>query len=247
MKAVVLDYSDNSFLGAYMREILRWNASMNLISRKDTENVCFNLISQCRDAFQLFWSWYLSEYGEPGGGPALYADLGSGAGLPGVIWNQLFFGMGLRPETVLVEPREKRAWFLRRVSRIEGSRPFGVLCGRWGGDSSPGGVGAVAETAVLSLKALHLKEVSVFEGLENTLSLDAGPAAGLHRVVVVRFYPGDQELNSSLKSALGCPSLGDRLDIGRVPLIFDGCHIIGPTLGLLPASLVVTRYHRDGG
>ncbi len=247
MSEFQVDPATSKFFKTYEKEILRWNTHISLVSRRDPARVTANLLSQCCDGFRLFWSWYRDSFRSPGNGRLFYSDLGSGAGLPGVVWNQLLFQEGARPSSLLVEPREKRAWFLNRVSLLGGSRPFRVLRARWGEVSALESELGLIEEAVVTLKALHLNEIEVIDGLFDCFDLSPGSAAGLRRVVVVRFYPPQQEMDARLVSSLKLPELGPVTHFCNSSLVFDGCHIIGPTLGLLPASLVVTQYHRADG
>ncbi len=247
MSELKIGESSIKFLKAYEKELLRWNAHISLVSRRNPTRVTANLLSQCCDGFQLFWSWYCDSLGSSKDSQLFYADLGSGSGLPGVVWSQLLFQEGRRPSSFLVEPREKRAWFLNRVSVLEGSRPFRVLRARWGEISTLGSELGPVEEAVVTLKALHLNEIEVIDGLFNCLARSPGSAAGLRRVVIVRFYPPQQKMNAGLKSSLKLPDLGPVARFCENSLVFEGCHIIGPTLGFLPASLIVTHYHCTDG
>ena len=89
-------------LRGYLKLLLHWNRRINLVAPAE-ENllVCRHLL----DALEL-----LKVVQE---GPARVADIGSGAGLPGIPWAMA------RPELslVLVEPRQRRAAFLRSAAR----------------------------------------------------------------------------------------------------------------------------------
>ncbi len=230
------------FFEEYMQEILRWNQTMNLVSRRNTLQVCNGLLEQCRGTFQLFWSWLESSGLVSEHGRLFYGDLGSGAGLPGVVWNQLFHRQGADASTVLVEPREKRAWFLNRVLGLENCTPFHVFRGRWGDECGDCGILEPSSIAVLSLKALYLNDLQVLKGLVAYGSRADGFAGGFDNIVIVRFYPPDQQLDSVILSDLGDASdVGPLLDSGP-RIMLRQRHILGPTKGLLPASLVLTHY-----
>ncbi len=91
----------------YLHEILRWNDEVGLISKKDP-------IAACRRLF--------IESAEFGGvvarelptAHARIADVGSGAGFPGVVWRFLYPEWDL----VLIERREKKASFLDHIARL---------------------------------------------------------------------------------------------------------------------------------
>ena len=107
---------DATFVG-YRSEVLRWNESINLVSRRDTEAQLDGLLAQCDDALAA-WRRAAKPLGLAADGrDVLYLDLGSGGGLPAVVWHERLVAAAGRLRTVLVEPREKRAWFLERVAR----------------------------------------------------------------------------------------------------------------------------------
>ncbi|MEE9269865.1 MAG: RsmG family class I SAM-dependent methyltransferase [Candidatus Krumholzibacteria bacterium] len=99
---------DLATLHVYVHEILDWNPDLGLVSRRDTPTVLAGLIRQSIDFWDLVVktctvdteSWRV-------------ADIGSGAGFPGVVWRLLAPGL----ELVLVERKRRRAVFLERVVR----------------------------------------------------------------------------------------------------------------------------------
>ncbi len=215
---------------AYRTEVLRWNSQINLVTRRDTETRLDALIRQCEAAFTVLAG------AEPEllRGPLLYCDLGSGGGLPGIIWHLLLREQLAALASWLVEPREKRAWFLQRVGRHFGPAPYAVAAARWGEvtASAPG----PAAAALLSLKALRLTDPEVLAGLTN---LRGGAATEPARVVIVRFHPVDTAWSAELGDVLGVPQPGRRVG----PWTAVGSRVVAlPDGAYPPAALVVSRY-----
>ena len=199
-------------LERFRQEVLRWNRRINLVSRRDPELRVRELASECLQALQALpgalatvdpdLSAALSGQGTPAGRRRrlVYADIGSGAGFPGIVW---WLGLrGARPDAgsdaegsrcCLFEPRRKRAWFLEHVIRELGLPGASVLPERWGGPSAalaPAGRSAEAIWLV-SLKAVRMTEDEVLAGWETAAgrpALLAGEA-----LVVARFHPGSGE------------------------------------------------------
>lgn len=88
---------------AYLAEVLKWNQSVGLVSRKDPIAACERLLLESLELAQLL-----------GLGDGRVADIGSGAGFPGVIWALSFPGV----DVTMIERREKRALFLERACRL---------------------------------------------------------------------------------------------------------------------------------
>ncbi|MFO7609248.1 MAG: RsmG family class I SAM-dependent methyltransferase [Candidatus Krumholzibacteriia bacterium] len=183
-----------AILAAYRAEVLRWNRRINLISRQQPAGRLDALIDQCDRAFAAL----LGAYPELCRGPQLYCDLGAGAGLPGFVWHERLIRQAAGTESWLVEPRDKRAWFLERVARLGGPPAYGVLCGRWGEVAAASA--APRDTALVSLKALRLKDPEVLAGLA-ALRQGSGPLPA--RVVIARFHPPDEVWTPALAATLG--------------------------------------------
>jgi hypothetical protein len=189
-------------LGRYQLEVLRWNRQINLVSRQGTQALVAELIGQCRSAWVRLEASVLADW--PHGGPVWYFDLGSGGGLPGFVWHLQLACRCPVSRTWLVEPRAKRAWFLERLNQLVPAHPLRVWAAPWG--QTPSVEGPTAPGHILiSLKALHLNDVAVLDGLAAAL---AGPLAGVSSewgavLVIARFYPPDQRLNRRLVADLG--------------------------------------------
>lgn len=224
---------------AFRDQVLVWNRSMNLVSRRDPERICDGLVEQCRGAFTLVERWLGERDLIPDDGNLLYVDVGSGGGFPGVIWSRSWLDAGYRPRSFLVEPREKRAWFLGRLQDEIGNGAFRVSRHRWGDPGLSLEEGGLPGLVVISLKALLLNDFTVIDGLRALLNGNPGFAGGLVPLVIVRFQPPDQVLDQKLEESL---ALTDEAFGWRVRPHFVSRHILGPTTGLLPASLLVTQY-----
>lgn len=101
-------------LGLYLDELLRWSQAFNLVSRRDQRTI---VRTHILDSLAL--SRLLPRYGT-------FADLGSGAGFPGYV---LALAEPAR-NVFLVEPRRKRANFLKQVARITGATNITVFNNR---------------------------------------------------------------------------------------------------------------------
>lgn len=151
---------------------------MNLVTRVDTARHVDDLVDHCRRAWVtvagLFsaCSWFSD---------CRYVDIGSGAGLPGLVWSASREANHDTGDQLLVEPREKRAWFLRRTAREMGLKSVTVANCRWGDDVA-GTPSARGQTALISLKALHLTDPEILSGV-----MSSGLLCDVARVVVVRF------------------------------------------------------------
>jgi 16S rRNA (guanine527-N7)-methyltransferase len=90
-------------LAAFVGEVLSWNTSLALVSRRDPAGACERLFME-----SLEWDRLLGL--EPG---MRIADVGSGAGFPGIVWAL----QHPDAEFVLIERRERKAAFLERIAR----------------------------------------------------------------------------------------------------------------------------------
>ena len=106
-------------LEAYAALVAKWNPKINLVSRKSLEDLWSRHILDSAQVFAL-------------AGPAprgRWADLGSGGGFPGAVVAILAAGIGADLRVTLVESDQRKAAFLRTVSR-ETAVPFEVLSER---------------------------------------------------------------------------------------------------------------------
>jgi 16S rRNA (guanine527-N7)-methyltransferase len=96
-------------LRRYTREILRWNDEIGLVSRKHPVAACRRLLIESAE----FGGVVAGVLGPGRPSAPRVADVGSGAGFPGLVWRMLFPAWDL----VLIERRERRAVFLEQVVR----------------------------------------------------------------------------------------------------------------------------------
>lgn len=229
------------FLDAYSSELLRWNRRINLVSRQDTENLLQDLFRQCVGGAEALWE-DLTERGWAPADEVVYFDLGSGGGIPGVIWNEVFSRQTHSVDSWMVEPREKRAWFLERLAGIAQFAPFSVLEGRWGEKEATIGGQAEDPLIVISLKALHLTDPEVLDGLTRTM-----PGLMGGRIAIARYYPADQVLDSDLRDKLQTPVAGQAVDPGdRGAAAIDFRVLSWAEPGPREASLVLSLYSFPG-
>ena len=230
--------SQPDYLANYAQHLLRWNKGINLVSRQNTNELLEDLFRQCSGGFSALWS-HLEEKGlVPDPGPVNYFDLGSGGGIPGVIWHYHFCQKGARPQTCLVEPRDKRAWFLGRVPGDPSVTPFEVFQGRWAQDGwrlPQPHLGSKSNEAIyiVSLKALHLTDEEVLSGMVG--------AQG--RVIIARYYPSEQNLDADLELHLGAGPATARLLAGGHAWLAGGLEILKWSKpGSREACLVISSY-----
>lgn len=185
----------------FQQELVRWNRQINLVSRQDTQARVAALISQCHRAWSALAGAELDKWRFDDS--VRYFDLGSGGGLPGYVWHQLLAERFFHMRTWLVEPREKRAWFLERLNQITPQHPFVVWNTRW--SETPPTLVTGATNILISLKALHLSDSKVLGGLVRTAGGESGLSGA--RIVIARFYPpgvgGSEELAEDLGFAAG--------------------------------------------
>jgi len=101
---VALDEKAQQTLVLFLDELERWNARLNLVGEHDRESLADRHLVDSLAAAPIAAAL---------GADLRIADLGSGAGLPGV---PLAVALASR-EMLLVEPRRKRASFLRAIRR----------------------------------------------------------------------------------------------------------------------------------
>ncbi len=224
--------TQDGLLEAFRQELLRWNRQINLVSRQETEDRLESLFAQCRSGVPVVEAW-LNEGRDKSS--VWYFDLGSGGGLPGVLWHVLLSAK-FTLSTHLVEPREKRAWFLERIGTLSGMPPFQVVNGRWG-DGLTAVSGPPADSVVVSLKALKLTDDEVLAGLVGFVD-GGGPAPG---IMIARYFPPKQVWSKDVADSLSVPPPGQVVECGRAKLIsvHSGVVNLGPAAG---SSLVVSSY-----
>jgi 16S rRNA (guanine527-N7)-methyltransferase len=108
---LILPTGERGKLAAYLSELLAWNASTNLFGRLSREDLA-------RHALESILGAPVFESGDR------LVDVGSGGGLPGI--PLAIAGL----EVTLLEPRERRAAFLRHVLRTVPGLKASVLVDR---------------------------------------------------------------------------------------------------------------------
>lgn len=251
------------FLLDFKSELLRWNKQISLVSRQGTRGIVDNLLYQSNAGFDVFWKYVNSfvdnhpadTMGAPVGNPVgnsfgdvfdgvIYFDLGSGGGLPGVVWSHRLFSKDFKCRSFLVEPREKRSWFLNRISNRLASfdclenTSMHVIASRWGEAFDENLQDMKCPLVLISLKALHLDDKDVLDGLRAFF--EKGPLCG--HVVIARYYPGSQIIDDKLRESLGF-HLNGSSGVYNGSGVFVGCDSLSiPPAGFLPSSLVVSHY-----
>ena len=89
---------------AFLSEILAWNDSLGLVSKRDTTGVLARLVHRS----VALWH----AVGEGAGAPASAVDIGTGGGFPGIVWKLLAPGVQL----LLIERSDRKVAFLERVT-----------------------------------------------------------------------------------------------------------------------------------
>lgn len=233
-------------LDGYRKLVLRWNSQINLISRQDTPELLDNLIHQCWNSWNRLAGADTSGMAEAS--PLWYFDLGSGGGFPGVIWHLKMVAAKLPVRTFLVEPREKRSWFLERVAQQVDPEFLHVQAHRWD-EAPPDGLEMLSLAArpshvLISLKALRLTDVTVLAGLSRFLEAcrpEESAAVQGPTVLIARFHPPDQKWSSGLADELEIPEKGRLRGTPACLFRSEGGRILEPAT-LPGASLVLSEY-----
>jgi hypothetical protein len=216
-------------------EILRWNDQINLVSRVRSRRVVDDQVIQCRRGWTLLAG---DQAANPTFDDAEFIDIGSGAGLPGLVWAAERIQRSGAPVR-LVEPREKRAWFLRRTARLMGLDTVAVEARRWAGVED--GVGGIEARAVsVSMKALRVDDAAVLGGLASI------PGGGrVERVTIARFMPpapgraedlGDEMVGDMMVEGVMVEDVGS----SRRPWVRDSVRLVGAG----EPSLLLVDYRR---
>jgi 16S rRNA (guanine(527)-N(7))-methyltransferase RsmG len=95
-------------LRIFLGELLAWNSQLGLVSKQDTPSVTANVIRRCVEMWKL-----IGRHVKDSSHDELrnVADIGSGAGFPGLIWKLM--APDLR--VTLIERKSRRVFFLERV------------------------------------------------------------------------------------------------------------------------------------
>jgi len=111
-------------LQAYLELLLRWNARMNLTAVRDPEQIVVRHFGESLFAARVLES--VGALASPADLPITLADVGSGAGFPGIPIKLAVPSIHL----TLIESQNKKAIFLREVIRTLAIQDAEVFCGR---------------------------------------------------------------------------------------------------------------------
>jgi len=96
------DCESPELLASFLSEVLQWNPTLGLVSKREPVAACERLVLESLELARVL---NLTR--------GCIADVGSGAGFPGVVW-----ALNLPDvEVTMIERREKRALFLERTCR----------------------------------------------------------------------------------------------------------------------------------
>lgn len=197
----------DNLLTQYRAEVLRWNTQINLVGRSNPATTLDSLVTHCRTALGVV----ITQPQELSTLPPnfLYCDIGSGAGLPGVVWHTILTDAGYGPHSFLIEPRNKRAWFLERVAAQLGLADLNVVAARWGETPllyrRPERSEKLTDI-LLSIKALRITDAELLAGLEQGLSPTTSAeqwTKDVQRVIIVRFLPSGTREDPNTLNDLG--------------------------------------------
>ena len=211
MSCPELSLAARASLERHGAEVLRWNAQFSLISRVAPEQRLLALQQECDAAFRALhdaWPGFLSGSSgitNPAGVaiPLRYIDLGSGGGFPGLIWQAWLQDVGLpgmaSVGTLLVEPRDKRAWLLEQVARNAGWQ-VEVRRVHWGRRQPPPPRPRPPAHDLITLKALRLTDDEVLSGWRRERP------GGEYPVTICRFCSAEDGASADEAEAeLGLP------------------------------------------
>ncbi|MCP4144544.1 MAG: hypothetical protein GY752_04575 [bacterium] len=181
---------------AFENEVRRWNKQFSLISRQNSEVMLQQLICESLDSYAAFMNWVeINSLKLDSFKQINYYDIGSGAGFPGILWQSLFerdFGSIINGH--LVEPREKRAWFLERCSRMQGHTKLRVVNDRWKKQPLMDTCSQSKSINIISIKALFLTDADIVKEIPNQ-----------NPVLICRFHNPQTALDDCLRENLKLP------------------------------------------
>lgn len=105
-------------LAHYLELLTKWNKRINLVAPETISNAASRHFTDSAQIFDLVQNR-----------PASWADLGSGGGFPGLVLAIISYGAGWSCDFTLVESDQRKAAFLRTVSR-ETEVPVRILAER---------------------------------------------------------------------------------------------------------------------
>jgi hypothetical protein len=146
----------------------------------------------------------------------VYVDIGSGAGFPGIVWHvwlhrrleRQIKAKHISSKTTLVEPRQKRAWFLHRVKRLLDLKDLRIWEKRWEDCNREGQSSHRSWEKTLwlfSLRALKMSDETVIASWQEASGLSSLGASD--RLLICRFRPAGSTIELSLQEELCLPDL----------------------------------------
>ena len=177
-------------LAEFLSEVLHWNRTLQLVSRKDPLAACERLLFE---SLELAHDLGL-EHGR-------IADIGSGAGFPGIVWALAF----PRVEVTMIERRERRALFLERVCRTL----------------------PVENAAAVTIDALDAAGRSEFQGaFDLGVTMAVGDPSSLAPAVEAMLAPKGRFV-STIATKLSAPArVGSSMELERRVDGEYGCYVV---------------------
>lgn len=101
----------------------------------------------------------------------------------------------------MVEPREKRAWFLEQTAALMDLRGVRIGVDQWGARTGLRGEGLpAAVTGLISLKALRMTDAEILAGWRRYRGGDP-----IDTLIICRFHGPDGTMSADLRERLGLP------------------------------------------
>ena len=178
-------------VGTYLSEVLEWNRVVGLVSRKDPAGACERLLFESIELARVLEAERVNRL----------ADVGSGAGFPGIVWAIL----APAAQVVLIERREKRALFLDRACRS-------------------------LEIANATVLAEDVRDVSARPGLQASFDLVATMAVGdparVGPLVEPLLKPGGRAAGTIRREATPPARIGKDLQMASRTDGKFGCYVV---------------------
>jgi 16S rRNA (guanine527-N7)-methyltransferase len=189
---------DVNLLRTFLEELLAWNPQLSLVSKRETPSVTTHVIHRCIEMWD-FAANYATERSHDT--PLDIADIGSGAGFPGLIWKLMVPDL----RVTLIERKDRRAFFLERVA--------GLLC--------------LSDVTVLGadLKAV-VREPSVRESFDLSVMLAVAPPHRLGGLIERLLRPGGYLVTTQPSDEETAAVVGDTLRLQKNASVSDGTFLL---------------------
>lgn len=174
----------------FLSEVLQWNRALGLVSRKDPLAACERLLLE---SLELAHELGL-EHGR-------IADIGSGAGFPGVVWAASF----PRVEVTMIERRERRALFLERTCRTL----------------------PVENAAAVTMNALDAARQPEFQrAFDLSVTMAVGDPSTMAHAIEAMLAPNGRFASTIPAAIPAAPRIGAALELERRVEGEFGCYVI---------------------